>query len=271
MQKYDVIFCVLAYKNDKDVKDFIDNMNSKKALDFSYKIIVVNNFADEESLIKIRDIAEGNQCIFLANENKGYGHGNNRGIDFANKNFEYKYLVVCNPDTVIEELSIKSLDAHQNDVIAPNIRKLSGELQNPMNYVYMPLCEKMLYIGFKNQNKLFVYAGIIGIKLTNKLHKMIEKIKGRESFQIHACHGSFLILPKSVIEKISPVYDEKIFLFGEEGDLARKCRALNIPSVYVGEIKIIHKEDGSMQHSKVNLQSAVKDSYLYYYEKWSGK
>lgn len=101
MERYDIIFCVLTYKNSDDLLEFVRSLRENKKINFSYKIVVVNNYADDSSLEVIKDIAMKNNCVLIESENKGYSYGNNLGIDYVKSNFEFDYLVVCNPDTYI--------------------------------------------------------------------------------------------------------------------------------------------------------------------------
>ena len=91
MKKYDVIFVVLTYKAYQDLNEFCLSLNGFK---FTYKIIVIDAFFSEELSNKIKEISNKNNCIYLQIENKGYSYGNNYGIDYAVKNFDYKYIII---------------------------------------------------------------------------------------------------------------------------------------------------------------------------------
>ena len=60
----------------------------------SCKVIVINAYYDDESLNKVREVAETNNCDFYNIENKGYSYGNNYGISRANENYNYEYVIV---------------------------------------------------------------------------------------------------------------------------------------------------------------------------------
>ena len=271
MKSYDIIFCVLTYKNHIDLEEFINSLKDNKNLTFSYKIVVVNNYADTESLEKIKTIAISNKCDFIESENKGYGSGNNLGISFIKNKYDFKFLVVCNPDTIIKYFDINNLIGLNEKIIAPEVLCLNGKLQNPMNFSYMPICEKLLYIGYKKRMKILLYIGIIIIKINRYIERFLIKKKEKKDKYIHACHGSYIIFSKYSIEKLFPVFDENIFLFCEEGDLARKAKKYNIQIIFIKDIVILHKEDGSMNLSNNNLYEIQRESYIYYYKKWKNK
>lgn len=264
MNSYDVVFCVLTYKNNRDLKEFVTNLKEDH-INFTYKVVVVNSYADRDSLIEIEKVAFENDCDFIPVENKGYGYGNNIGISHIKATYNFNYLVVCNPDTLIKKLDVQALKNLNQTIIAPKIINLNGKNQNPMNVRYMPFSEKVLYKGFKTNNKWMFILGVGLIKINN----LLGKLKPSKRKMIHACHGSFIIFDDQAINKLYPIFDENIFLFGEEGDLAQKAKQNNIKIVYNDDIEILHKEDGSMSLSDKNLNQIVRDSYIYYYEKWN--
>ncbi len=154
----DVVFCVLTYKNHTDLKDFLSNLSqNKNSLD--YRVVVVNNFADDESFLKIKQVANENECDFIENENTGYSDGNNKAVKYALSKYDFKYLIVCNPDTIVQDLDIDILKGYSESIIAPQIRCINDKNQNPLYFRYMPFSEKLVYYGFKNRNKyLFSYV-----------------------------------------------------------------------------------------------------------------
>jgi GT2 family glycosyltransferase len=271
MNKFNIIFCVLTYKNQQDLLEFIESLENNDEIDFSYKIIVINNYADESSLIEIKKIATSNNCDFLENENKGYSHGNNLGIAYANTHYEYDYIVVCNADTKIKQFKFESLNGYDNSIIAPEIICLNGKRQNPMHYKYMPLSEKIVFSGYKNRRKYLIYTGVTVNKLNRFIYNYLKpKTKSNSKrTKIYACHGSYIIFSKNAINKLFPVFDENIFLFCEESDLAKKANSLGVDIIFNKDIVILHKEDGSMSLSNSNLNDIQRESYLYYYKKWN--
>lgn len=266
MVKYQLIFCVLTYKNYIDIKEFIENINNKAK--FTYKIVVANSYSDEKSSKEIRNIAISSQCDFIEFENKGYGYGNNRAIEYAKNNYDYEYLVVCNPDTLILNFDYQNLQDYNKEIIAPSIISAKGRRQNPMNVTYMPIAEWVLFNAFKKQNRYLFYLGVGLIKIKKFIDIFLKKLNRKKKYKIHICHGSFIIFSKYSVDKLIPIFDENIFLFGEEGDLGRKIKLLDLDIVYDEDIKIFHKEDGSMKLSDFNLNKILQESFIYYYEKW---
>ncbi|WP_054026169.1 glycosyltransferase family 2 protein [Bacillus sp. FJAT-28004] len=270
MEQVNVVFCVVTYKNHTDLVEFIENAKLIIAggENFSYKIIVINNYADDNSLKKIKEISQLNDCIFIESENKGYGYGNNTGIIYAKENYIFDFLVVCNPDTIMKKFNYSILSNYREGIIAPEIVCVNSKKQNPLNYKYMPIIERLLYTAFTSKQLIILLTAIVLIKLDTSLRRLIYRAMNKQVVNIHACHGSFIIFSSFAIDKIFPVFDEKIFLFCEESDLAMQCKLKGITISYDKNILIYHKEDGSMNLSNDNLKEIHRNSYIYYYDKW---
>ena len=195
MKEYDYVFVILVYRNFEDLKECIESIQSKVV---NYRIIVVNAYYDIESEDKARKIAEAYDCDFLSEPNKGYSHGNNAGIEFATRNYRFKYIVISNPDIVINKFPDRE---YEEDIIAPEIISASGKAQNPKYTRYIRVTDWMVYKAFKNNQKwlLLVALGI------NKIIKCICDIlnTNRTSYSIYAAHGTCVLLSNKAIDLLS--------------------------------------------------------------------
>lgn len=263
MEKYKFIYVVVLYKTVEylsDLKESIIRQNEP------YRIILVNNYADEKSLNDARKIAlESDDIDLVEMPNNGYGAGNNAGIDYAVQNYSFDYLVVCNSDTVIEKLDVNLLDEPIEPVIyAPEIICSTGKRQNPNWACYRPLIEKMQYVACKYDNQ---FLDLMAIALLKSERLFFQHLfKGVKRKKIYSAHGAFLIISREAVEKMYPLYDEKMFLFYEEVFLAKKAKKLGVSTFYVPQIRVFHKEDGSMRLANVNQKKQAQKSVVYYYE-----
>lgn len=265
MVKCEVVFCVLVYKNNDDLQDFIKSVYKQCGCDF--RIIVVNSYFDDSTMKRIENVATEYKCDFLNVNNNGYGAGNNKGIEYAFYKYDFSFLVVCNPDTIIRRFDISDIDDFKGSakILAPNIVCASGKKQNPAIVKYNRSALNLIYFGYKNNKKLALYRGL-AINKIRRLFFLAKKNNNRKI--IFQAHGSFVIFTKGALEKLVPVYDENIFLFCEEMDLAFKAKSNGIDTIYVPDIDIYHKEDGSMKLSNLNLYNEIKKSCIYCSEKW---
>ena len=263
-ENYDVVFCILTYKNEQDLIELLKSIYEKCF--FKFKCIVVNSHYDDCTSKKIKTVADANNCVFIDVPNKGYGAGNNRAIEFAFDAYQFEYLVVCNPDTIIKAFDLQHLKKYNDRccIYAPKVVCASGKKQNPLMAKENRFADRMIYKGYLNNNKLLLLFGV-GLHKIRRILFNCGINKGKKIFQ---AHGSFVIFPIQTLEKLMPVYDENIFLFCEEMDLAFKAKSNGIDTIYVPDIDIHHKEDGSMKLSNLNLYNEIKKSCLYCSEKW---
>lgn len=266
MYKVKYVFVILVYRNTDDIIELIKSIQAKVS---DYKIIIVNSYYDNASLEAFEKIAQEYSCDFLNVENRGYGYGNNRGFELATQKYNFDFIILSNPDIEIEEFSDSTLDSLNDHLIGPQVTTSTGKSQNPYWATRNKLCEYLVYLGYKKRSRILFYTGVALNKLIRECYLKITQIIGKDTFRVYALHGSFIIFPKKVIKQISsPVYDENIFLFSEEADLAHKLRSKHIKSVATRAIKVHHKEDGSMGIAKIDERSEARKSVIYYYEKW---
>lgn len=265
MKNVKYVFVILVYRNTKDLEECLasikDNVNS-------YAVVVVNAFYSKEINIIVESIAKQYQCDLINIENKGYSFGNNQGIKYATDCYDFEYLVVSNPDIIIESFDDTLLISEFNyDVVAPRITTLSGKLQNPMSIKKYGFAQKIQYIGFKLKLSVIVYFGILLSKMLNWFYSF--KLKNKPIYKIYEAHGSFVILKKTTINKIFPIYDENMFLFAEEGVLAHKVDKANLSIYYYDFIRVQHKEDGSMKLGGLSINEELRKSNIYFHEHYN--
>lgn len=257
---YDFIFVVLVYRNTGDLEDFFANFRVPNS-----KVVIVNSFYDEISESSLKKIAEDNEADFISVPNKGYGAGNNRGIEYAFKNYAFKYIVISNADIIIEDLKLSNVKKYGECIIAPDIRNVKGKRQNPSS-PFRPsrFKEKVIYKLLKGYHYKLIWGMFALSRLSKILFYCIQQLKKT----IFSAHGAFLIMPVGVARQLTPIYDEAMFLFNEEEHLGRLAESKGIKTYYAPNIKIFHKEDGSMNLASVNQMERTRQSYMVYYEKW---
>jgi GT2 family glycosyltransferase len=259
------VFVVLVYKNITDLKDFL---RSLKNINGTYKVIVVNSHFDQKTMEEVREFSLSHNCDFVDVENKGYGYGNNCGIDYATNHYKFKFIVISNPDIVIERLSINNLNGFEDSIIGPKIITLTGKNQNPYYISKIGLTEFLKYTSAKFNTMLFLYAGVILNKINKFVRLKAGKSKKDEFKRTYALHGSFIILGNKAIEKLGKLFDERMFLFVEEEHLARLANSKGVKMYYYQDAQVLHKEDGSVSLLNKNLNKILFESYIIYYENW---
>ena len=268
MERYELIFVVLVYGNSDDLEEYLVSLRGN--IHVSYKVIVVNSFYDEKTLKKIEYISKQHGCDFLAVENKGYGTGNNRGIEYARENYEFSFIIVSNPDMTIEKFDESIISGREDVIIGPKILTKNGKNQNPFYLKRKKLAGAEHYFMQRKNNVGYFFT--VGVnKLSKLFHLFIMKLRGKTEIQVYALHGSFFVIGQKALEKLYPLFDENIFLFEEEMVLGEKAQKVGVKLFYTSKIVINHKEDGSMKflsHSMSDIERKTND-YVYktYYKR----
>lgn len=261
---YIFVFVVLVYRNTQDLEDFFAHLNIPQT-----KVVVVNSYYDEKSEIKFKEIAVKNDADFISVPNKGYGAGNNRGADFVLNHYQFRYLIISNADIEIKQLNVGLLKGYDNDIIAPDIITLTNKHQNPFLVHWHPLLDRLKAHAFKKNRKIPILFGTMITKIEREAYlKVVLHLFGKK--RIYAAHGAFIIIPFSIMKKLHPIYNERMFLFAEEEHLAQLARSNNIAIVYNPSIKILHKEDGSTSLLD-NTFKYIRESYIEFYNYWYKK
>ncbi len=264
--KVDVIFVVLTYRVETDLIDFFASLSN---CDGAKKVIVVNAYYDGDTSKKIQSVASQNQADFIEVENKGYSYGNNAGIQYAMEHYEFKYLVIANPDTEIQKFSLSDLSDIEDAVLGPRIQTLNGRAQNPMILRRIIPALYMEYLNRKAGDIPVLWGGRVVNRIMRIWANYRAKIGRKKCYKTYMLHGSFVIFPQKVLQRLGTVYDEKMFLFGEESYLAERLRNEHILSFWCPEIIVKHKEDSSMS-TRNDVKEISREATLYVYETYYG-
>jgi GT2 family glycosyltransferase len=257
---YSYVVVILVYRNFLDLQTIIPNILLQIN---NVKIIIVNSFYDEESLNKIKNISKKFDCDFLNVKNKGYGYGNNKGINFSIAKYNFDFLIVSNPDIILRKFDNNLSDINQ--VYAPNIINLQGKKLNPMLVSKDKFAYFFEFYGYKYHIFPLIYFGILIHKIKRIFFLLFKKSK-----PIFAPHGCFIVFGRNVLNK-RILFDENIFLYGEEVVLAYKLFYNNILVNYNSNIDVIHKENGSLSFSNFNKFLLLKKANMYIYNTYIKK
>ena len=263
---YDFVFIVLVYKNTLDLEEFFLSLYL-----LNTKVIVVDSFYDEVTSMAFENIALKYSASYLRVENRGYGYGNNMGVKYALAHYSFRYLIISNADIVVKQLDISDLNEGADSIIAPQIRNLRGKDQNPFIPFYVNGLNHLKYIAFKYNWHFIRILCFILYRFVRECYLAFIKIFRRNITRIYAAHGSFIIIPESVLIRLTPLFNEQMFLFVEEEHLAKLAHSKNISIIFNSRIKILHKEDGSVGGAIKNNYEITKKSFIEFYINWYKK
>ena len=116
-------FIILHYGNIDDTIEcllYLKKLSNKE----THFIVVDNHTLNKKDEKLIRTFTSD---ILLLDKNYGYAKANNRGIEYAEKNFDYEYLIVSNPDIIIKSFDSENIKNLNEDSIVKFINKLNKE------------------------------------------------------------------------------------------------------------------------------------------------
>ena len=197
----------------------------KKSTYKNLEIIVVDNISTDKSQETCKEKYPDIKLI-QNNENFGYCEGNNIGIREAKGD----YIIILNPDTIVESNWIEALISAYN--------KFGEGLYQPK---HLSLNEKTVYMSAGNMLNIFGfgYAREKGNKDENQFNKIEE---------IGYASGTCLFTSSAVLKKVG-LFDPFIFLYHDDLDLGWRASQLGIKSYYVPTSLIYHAESYSLKWS----------------------
>ena len=195
----------------------------KKSAYKNLEIIVVDNISTDKSQ-KVCKEKYPDIKLIQNDENFGYCEGNNIGIREA----EGDYIIILNPDTIVESNWIEELISAYN--------KFGEGLYQPK---HLSLNEKTIYMSAGNMLNIFGfgYAREKGKRDENQFNKIEE---------IGYASGTCLFTSSAVLKKVG-IFDPFIFLYHDDLDLGWRASQLGIKSYYVPTSLIYHAESYSLK------------------------
>jgi len=197
----------------------------KKSAYKNLEIIVVDNISTDKSQ-KICKEKYPDIKLIQNDENFGYCEGNNIGIREAKGD----YIIILNPDTIVESSWIEELISAYN--------KFGDGLYQPK---FFSLDEKLVLQSTGNMLHIFGFgfARDKG-KIDDKKMEAIEKI--------NYASGTCLFTSKVVLDKVG-LLDPFLFLYHDDLDLGWRAAQIGIDSFYVPKSIIYHAESYALKWS----------------------
>lgn len=216
------------------------------------KIVVVDNCSTDDSLKKLQKYQNNKIDIIASKNNGGYGAGNNLGIRYLFNQYESPFILLSNPDVIVEESTIEKMEKFlcanlDYTIVAPFMlnsnkkKQFNTAFKIPNNKEYI-LSLEMLFSKLK---KTFYYKGI--------------EEDDREIRQVGAVSGSMFLMNTEKMLKYG-MFDENIFLYCEEVVLGLRLQKTGQKTALLLQESFIH--DHSVSINKTFKSEAKKKKLL---------
>lgn len=228
-----------------NVRDFLEQcLHSvfRAADGIDSEVFVVDNHSVDGSQAMVRN--KFPQVNLIENkENLGFSRANNQALIRVRG----EYVLILNPDTVLEEETIRKcvlfMDSHP-EAGALGVKMINGKGQ------FLPESKRALPTPAVAFYKMFGLAKLFpNSQKFGKYH-----LTYLDTDKIHAVEilsGAFMFIRKEALDKAG-IFDEDFFMYGEDIDLSYRITKEGYLNYYYPETTIIHYKGESTKKSSIN-------------------
>ncbi|WP_286831800.1 glycosyltransferase family 2 protein [Sphingobacterium sp. UBA6308] len=245
---------IVLYRNDRSI--LTAAVNSFLNSDMVATLYLIDNSPTSE----LKDISQDKRIVYLHNpSNPGFGAAHNISLKLA-MDQDATFHLILNPDAYYTEGVIEKLTDFM--VAEPKVGNVMPKVLYPdgtTQYLCKLLPTPYDWIGRRfNPVKKLVRKrnNTFELRFTN-----YDKI-----MDVPYLSGCFMYLRISALKEVG-LFDERIFMYGEETDLCRRLIQFGYRTVFYPKVSIFHHfEKGSHKSwrlTKIGIQSAI-----YYFNKW---
>jgi GT2 family glycosyltransferase len=218
------------------------NSAKKAAQHVSTEIWVVDNNSVDHSVEMVKE--KFPEVYLIANnDNPGFSVANNQAI----KQSTGEYVLLLNPDTLVEEYTFKKvvdfMDDHK-DAGGLGVKMVDG------NGDFLPESKRGLPTPAVAFYKIFGLSALFPkSKIFGRYH--LGFLNKDKTHSIEILSGAFMLMRKRVLDKVG-LLDETFFMYGEDIDLSYRIIKGGYKNYYFPETRIIHYKGESTKKSSTN-------------------
>lgn len=231
---------IVAYNNGMEIANCLNSIYTYNDLGNDLEVIVVDNSSNPTTEKHVKQFPD---VRYIQSSNMGFGHGNNVGFHHSSG----KYLLFLNPDTLILSKCFKTLiDSYANmpDIGYCGVRLVDSEGKENNSY------NVRLNFGFAK-------------KILLHLSRLLGFFVGKAMYT----SGADIFIERTTFAEIG-LFDENIFLYGEEEDLSFRLDRIHKKIVYFSRITICHLQGKSSGHNYQKNVNRMLDSWMYICQKY---
>lgn len=206
------------------------------------QVFVVDNNSIDSSVAMVRE--KFPTVNIIANkDNVGFSKANNQAIHLS----DARYVLLLNPDTVIEEdtfvKTVAFMDEHP-DAGGLGVRMVDGKGK------FLPESKRGLPTPRVSFYKIFGLARVFPkSRIFGKYH--LGYLSEFEINEVDVLSGAFMLMRSETLDKVG-LLDEQFFMYGEDIDLSYRIQQGGYKNYYFPQTKIIHYKGESTKKSSVN-------------------
>lgn len=243
-----------------NVKHFLEQClhSVQKALNnIDGEIIVVDNNSVDGSTQLVKAKFPGVRLI-ANKKNAGFSKANNQGI----KEAKGKYVLLLNPDTVVEEDTLSKvtgfMDQHP-EAGGLGVKMIDGKGN------FLPESKRGLPTPWVAFCKMFGLSKLFpNSKKFGKYH--LSYLGENEVHEVDVLAGAFMLLRKETLDKVG-LLDETFFMYGEDIDLSYRITQEGYKNYYFPGTTIIHYKGESTKKGSLNYVKVFYKAMIIFAQK----
>lgn len=251
---------VLNYNDSETTFRFIEKVKTYKIIN---KIVVVDNLSTDNSYEKLSKLTNDKIVLIQSEKNGGYGAGNNFGIRYLVNNSDANFILLSNPDVIIEESAIEK---------TYEFLKNHCEYGLAAPFMCNPRGEKQYNSAFRIPKRMqYIFSfGLLFSKIFHvSFYKNLDKVK-EKYIDVDGLSGSCFMMNKNIMYQYG-MFDENVFLYCEEIILSFKMKKANYKIALLPNESFIHNHSVSISKSfktRVKRHQLLVKSKLYVIKKY---
>lgn len=217
--------------NYNDPYTTIDYLNMIKEYKYIKYILVVDNCSTDESYSQIYQYANDKIKIIKTDHNGGYGYGNNFGLNYISDYLKVSHVLITNPDVKYKEEDVRCLaNAFDDKTAVASLMMKNARGEDELGCVWkVPSKNDYIFSSLLVLSKIFHFYR----------YKKSEIITSQGKVYVDCVAGSMLMVDLEKMIKYG-MYDENIFLYGEETTLGCKLKKHGLKTVFLPNRSFLH-------------------------------
>jgi len=229
----------------------------KASTNITSEVFVVDNNSVDGSAQLIRE--KFPQINFIENrENVGFSKANNQAI----RQSRGKYVLLLNPDTIVEEDTFLKVINFMNQ--NPKAGGLGVKMIDGKG-TFLPESKRGLPTPWVAFYKMFGISKLFpNSKKFGKYH--LSYLDENETHEVDVLAGAFMLLRKETLDKVG-LLDETFFMYGEDIDLSYRITLGGYKNYYYPETTIIHYKGESTKKGSLNYVKVFYNAMIIFAQK----
>ncbi len=208
---------ILNWNGSNFLEELVDSI--KKNNYSNFKITVIDNNSDDDSLLKIKN---ENINIISHPYNYKYAKGYNKAI-FNIKNDDSDYYLLLNNDTICDYNLLESF--------SDAIKKYGSDCIMGAKILYAKDKNKIWYAGGK--------FGLFNFFISHHGIRKADSLKYNNDHLTDYVTGCCLLISKNNFHKLNG-FDENFNMYGEDVDLSIRAQSMGLKCYYISKAKLWH-------------------------------